>query len=96
MEGNCKLCMYLALTLDMSGVLQLTPGLVMTGWVVVSRLPELVLILSLGRDKLPRLLFLPGVGGPGLVYPVSPRSLLEDRTLDREKVEMLESWRNRG
>ena len=56
---------YLALTLDMSGVLQLTPGLVMT-W-VVSRLLELVLILSLGRDKLPRLLLRPGVGGPGRV-----------------------------
>ena len=42
---------------------------------------------------IPRLLFRPGVGGPGLVYPVSPipLSLLEDLTLDREKVEMLES-----
>ena len=56
---------YLALTLDMSGVLELTPGPVMV--CVVSRLEAEVLILSLGRDKLPRLLLRPGVGGPGLV-----------------------------
>ena len=49
----------------MSGVLELTPGPVMV--CVVSRLEAEVLILSLGRDRLPRLLLRPGVGGPGLV-----------------------------
>ena len=53
----------LALTLDMSGVVLPTPGQL----VVVSRLEDDVLGLILGRERLPRLLFLPGVGGPGLV-----------------------------
>ena len=54
---------YLALTLDMSGVVLPTPGQL----VVVSRLEDDVLGLILGRERLPRLLFRPGVGGPGLV-----------------------------
>ena len=55
--------LHLALTLDMSGVVLPTPGQL----VVVSRLEDDVLGLILGRERLPRLLFLPGVGGPGLV-----------------------------
>ena len=47
----------------MSGVLPPTPGQL----VVVSKLEEDVLGLILGRERLPRLLFRPGVGGPGLV-----------------------------
>ena len=43
---------YLALTLDMSGVLELTPGAPEIVW-VVSRLEDEVLILSLGRERLP-------------------------------------------
>ena len=73
----------------MSGVLLPTPGQL----VVVSRLEEEVLGLILGRERLPRLLFLPGVGGPGLVYPVSPSffSLLDDLMLDLENVDLLDS-----
>ena len=71
----------------MSGVVLPTPGQL----VVVSRLEDDMLIL--GRERLPRLLFLPGVGGPGLAYPVSPSFLrrLEDLILDREKVDLLDS-----
>ena len=47
----------------MSGVLPPTPGQL----VVVSKLEEEVLGLILGSERLPRLLFRPGVGGPGLV-----------------------------
>ena len=46
----------------MSGVFPLTPGPDIV--CVVSRLELLVFILSFGRDKFPRLLFRPGVGGP--------------------------------
>ena len=55
--------LYLALTLDMSGVLPPTPGQL----AVVSKLEEEVFGLIFGRERLPRLLFRPGVGGPGLV-----------------------------
>ena len=73
----------------MSGVVLPTPGQL----VVVSRLEDDVLGLILGRERLPRLLFLPGVGGPGLVYPVSPSFFrrLEDLMLDRENVDLLDS-----
>ena len=63
------------------------------------RLPEMREGLKIDQDdvlflgNLPRLTLLPGVGGPGLLYPVSPIpfSLLDDLTLDLEKPEMLES-----
>ena len=73
----------------MSGVLLPTPGQL----VVVSRLEEEVLGFILGRERLPRLLFLPGVGGPGLVYPVSPSFFrrLDDLMLDLENVDLFDS-----
>ena len=60
-KGVFKEATERVLTRDISGELDPMPGQV----VVISRLVTEVLLL--GRERLPRLLFLPGVGGPGLL-----------------------------
>ena len=45
---------YLALTLDMSGVFELTPGAPEIVW-VVSRLEDDMSIFSFGRERLPEM-----------------------------------------
>ena len=60
-KGVFKEATERVLTRDISGELDPMPGQV----VVISRLVTEVLFL--GRERLPRLLFLPGVGGPGLL-----------------------------
>ena len=59
-KGVFKEAAERVLTRDISGELEPTPGHVVNSRLVTE-------VLFLGKERLPRLLFLPGVGGPGLV-----------------------------
>ena len=86
-KGVFKEAAERVLTRDISGELDPMPGQV----VVNSRLVTEVLFL--GRERLPRLLFLPGVSGPGLLQDVFPAfKRFEERILVRENEEDWESY----
>ena len=59
-KGVFKEATERVLTRDISGELDPMPGQVVNSRLVTE-------VLFLGRERLPRLLFLPGVGGPGLL-----------------------------